>query len=219
MTAELDSARTAHRAVVAGDDDAPRRHPRALGVRLTRVFPATPTRPLTLYNSWAVFAAVAGSVVAGVTLAVWISTHLLPDPTLHRVALFVHLASLVIGLGSVLVADYHVMVWLVRRCTFAEAVQGAGRLHVPIWAGLAGLVLSGTLLEPDVASAMTRVKFALVMILALNGLQAMVVGRRMQTSAGPPGTALLVWGAVAAAVSQGCWWGAVWIGFWTTTSR
>ena len=86
------------------------------------------------------------------------------------------------------------MVWLVRRCTFAEAVRGAGRLHIPIWAGLAGLVLSGTLLEPDVDSAMTRIKFALVMILALNGLQSTVLGRCMQASAGPPETALLAWG-------------------------
>ncbi|MER5467494.1 hypothetical protein [Streptomyces sp. NPDC002685] len=75
------------------------------------------------------------------------SLHLRVDADLHAVALFVHLASLVLGFGAVLMADYYALLYLTGRCTFHNALTSAGRLHVPIWAGLAGLVASGVMLH------------------------------------------------------------------------
>ncbi|MGW1892776.1 hypothetical protein ACWCP6_21435 [Streptomyces sp. NPDC002004] len=145
----------------------------------------------------------------------WVSLHLRADAALHDAALFVHLASLVLGFGAVLMADYWGLLWMSGRCTLREALDTAGRLHVPIWTGLAGLVVSGMALEPDLSSAFTRTKLALVVALTLNGLQAGLLNRRMaqQDPAAPLARGLLARGAATALVSQVCWWGAVAIGF------
>ncbi|MFF3059917.1 hypothetical protein [Streptomyces sp. NPDC057909] len=145
----------------------------------------------------------------------WISLHLHADPALHTAALFVHLASLVLGFGAVLVADYHGLLWISGRCTLNDALGSTTRLHVPIWTGLAGLVVSGVMLHPDLTSALTRTKLALVLVLTLNGLQAGLLNRRtaQRASSTPLTPRLLAWGAATALVSQICWWGAVVIGF------
>ncbi|MGW5400691.1 hypothetical protein [Streptomyces sp. NPDC003952] len=139
------------------------------------------------------------------------------DPALHTAALFAHLASLVVGFGAVLAADYYGLLWATRRCTLAEVVGATSRLHIPIWAGLAGLIVSGMMLEPDLKSPLTLAKLGLVALLTLNGLQAGLLGHRL--SAAPAATPrLLLWGGATAVVSQLCWWGAVTIGFLNTNS-
>ncbi|AII10482.1 hypothetical protein [Rhodococcus opacus] len=183
--------------------------------RLLPVPPGEPERPLALHDSWfIVFAAalLAAGALAGV---LWISVHVRVDPVLHTAALFVHLASLVLGFGGVLIADYLVLLWISGRSTLSEAIRGAERLHLPIWAGLAGLVASGAFLEPNLASALTRTKLVLVLVLTVNGLQALILSRRIAHSDGAHlPTRLTLWGAVTALISQLCWWAAVWIGFW-----
>ncbi|WP_433242797.1 hypothetical protein ACQPYK_38720 [Streptosporangium sp. CA-135522] len=145
---------------------------------------------------------------------VWVSAHLQADLTLRTVALFVHLASLVLGFGAVLVADYHGLLWMVGRCTLSDILVSTTRLHLPVWTGLAGLVVSGVILHPDLASPLTRTKLALVLLLTLNGLQTGLLSRRMEQG-GPTSLPprLLAWGATTAFISQVCWWGAVVIGF------
>jgi hypothetical protein len=187
--------------------------------RLLRVLQVRPNRVLTLNGSWWVFAATACATWAALGLAIWISTRLRPDHALYVGALFVHLASLVLGFGAVLVADYFGLLWLARRCQLAETLHVARRLHLPIWMGVIGLVLSGMLLEPNLAATATQVKLALVAVLTLNGLQAFVLSKRMEASASAPSMRLLTWGAATTTISQLCWWGSVWIGFWTATHR
>jgi len=172
---------------------------------------------MTLYNSWWIFAVVAGAVCAVFGVAVWMSGHLHPDVALHNLALFAHLASLVLGFGAVLVADYFIILWMLRRSTFTEAIYGAARLQLLVWTGLIGLVASGVLLEPNLSAGMTRAKLAFVVVLTLNGLQATILGKRMETSVGALSLRLLIWGAATTTVSQLCWWGSAWIGFWTAT--
>ncbi|WP_371502579.1 hypothetical protein OG871_36015 [Kitasatospora sp. NBC_00374] len=173
-----------------------------------------PARPLGLHDAWWTVAAAAVMACAGLTMCAWISAHVEVDPALHTAALFVHLASLTLGFGAVLGADYHGLLWMTRRCTLHETLATTSRLHVPIWAGLGGLVASGVMLEPDLASSITRIKLALVLVLTVNGLQAGLLNRRMaQHGPTPLTTRLLVWGATTALVSQVCWWGAVVIGF------
>ncbi|MFE2311522.1 hypothetical protein [Streptomyces sp. NPDC059411] len=151
------------------------------------------------------------------TLGLWVSVHVNTDPTLHKAALFAHLASLVVGFGAVLSADYYGLLWATGRCTLAEVVGATSRLHIPIWAGLGGLVVSGMMLQPDLDSPLTLAKLALVSLLTLNGLQAGLLGRRLNTA--PTITPrLLLWGGATAVISQVCWWGAVTIGFLNTNS-
>lgn len=172
-------------------------------------------RPLGLYDSWWTVAGAALAVCAAWGAAVWVSGHLRVDASLHTAALFAHLATLVLGFGAVLVADYYGLLWLTGRMSLMDALDSAGRLHTPIWAGLTGLVGSGILLHPDTSSTLTRVKLVMVLLLSLNGLQAGLLNRRMaaRRPGEQPPRRFLAWGAGTALVSQVCWWGAVIIGF------
>lgn len=163
-----------------------------------------------------------GSAYAGLTAAattmllaaaIWLSTQVRPGPMWHDIALFAHLASLVVGFGAVLVADYFFVLWRLGRVTFAEAVRSTSWLHLLVWAGLAVLVASGTLLQPNLQSPVTLTKLGLVLALTLNGVHIAVLGRRMAALDGPPPLRLLIRGGLATVVSQTCWWGAIVIGF------
>lgn len=145
--------------------------------------------------------------------AIWVSAVVHPSAGWHDIALFAHLASLVLGLGAVLVADYFFALWVLGRTSFAEAVRSTSRLHLLVWAGLTGLVGSGALLEPNLHAGPTVVKLVLVAILTVNGVQVMVLGKRMADVDGPVPRRLLVRGGLTTAISQLCWWGAVVIGF------
>ncbi|MFE2878463.1 hypothetical protein ACFXG6_30555 [Streptomyces roseus] len=179
--------------------------------------PARPAlRPVRLYDSW--WTVAAAGLVAMVVLAagLWFSLHVRADESLHTAALFVHLASLVLGFGAVLSADYYGLLWATGRAPLAEVVAATSRLHLPIWAGLGGLVVSGLMLHPDLHSLLTQVKIGLVGLLTLNGLQAGLLGRRLSADIGPIGRGVMVWGGATALLSQVCWWGAVGIGFLNT---
>ncbi|MVU81533.1 hypothetical protein GPX89_30370 [Nocardia sp. ET3-3] len=146
--------------------------------------------------------------------AIWIAAHVTASATVRTGGLAVHLTALVVGFGGVLLADSFVLRWAAGRLTLPETLRAVGRLHVPIWLGLAGLVASGCVLEPNLASTMTRTKLALVFALTLNGIQACALNRRLQARGAAPLTPrLLAWGAATGLVSQICWWGATVIGF------
>jgi hypothetical protein len=167
-----------------------------------------------LYDTWWTVAAAALAACLGLSACAWMSLHLRADAALHTAALFVHLASLVLGFGAVLVADYYALLCVTGRCTLHDALISTARLHFLIWTGLAGLVASGVMLHPDLGSTLTRIKLGLVLVLTLNGLQAGLLNRRMKQEATVPlAHRVLAWGAATALVSQVCWWGAVFIGF------
>ncbi|GAA3370646.1 hypothetical protein GCM10020367_18090 [Streptomyces sannanensis] len=178
-----------------------------------------PQRKPGLYDSWWTVAAAAVLACLALTCCIWTSVHLRVDPALHTVALFLHLASLVLGFGAVMVADYYGLLWMSGRCGLQDMLGATSRLHTPIWAGLAGLVTTGMMLHPDLSSPLTLTKLALVAVLTVNGLQAGLLNRRMkqrQSDLRPGarlGTGLLAWGATTATVSQIGWWGAMLIGF------
>jgi len=150
----------------------------------------------------------------GLAGAVWVADHLNPDGVLHEAALFAHLASLVVGFGSVLAIDWVGLLWVLGRRGLADVLGIARNVQVPIWLGLAGLVLSGVLLEPDVSRTLTQVKLALVLTVTWNGLLAGFLHRKLSatgTAAAP--RLLLATAALSAMVSQAGWWGAMVIGF------
>lgn len=148
----------------------------------------------------------------------WTAGQLHADPALHTVALFVHLAALVLGLGAVLAIDYYGLLWLTGRRTLRQVVEFTAPLHVPVWGGLAGLTLSGVMLEPQLSSGLTQLKLLLVLVIALNGVYATAMHRSLAAHADGerPPTRLLARGAASAVVSQVGWWGAVLIGFYNT---
>ncbi|MFE1770708.1 hypothetical protein [Streptomyces sp. NPDC059008] len=149
----------------------------------------------------------------------WVAGHLHADPPLRTAARFVHLVALVVGLGSVLAVDWFALLWLLGRRRLADVLRTACTLQFPIWLGLAGLVVTGLFLHPDLASPLTRIKLGLVLAIILNGLHAHWLGQRLERyrNAEAP-RRLLVRSGVAAAVSQLGWWGASLIGFLNSQS-
>ncbi len=214
-----DTARTRESSIDIIESGMASRQGQGISRRLLQKLQEEPGHQWKLYISWPQFAAAAAASWAPLGLVIWMSGRLHPDAALFKGALFFHLSSLVLGFGAVLVADYFVLLWLLRRCTLAETIRVAARLHLPIWIGVLGLMVSGMLLEPNLASGLTRVKLALVAVLVLNGLQALMLSKRMEESAGVLTVRLFAWGAMTATISQLCWWGAVWIGFWNAAHR
>jgi len=155
-----------------------------------------------------------GLVCAAVAAAWWLAGVVHPDPHVHGTALFVHLACLTLGFGSVLAVDWVAMLWLLGRRTFGDVLAAADNAHVPIWAGYAGLVASGVLLEPDLTRGLTLTKVALVLAIGANGAYATGLHRRLRSvPESGPDAALRLRCFAAATVSQCGWWGATAIGF------
>lgn len=145
---------------------------------------------------------------------VWAAGHLQPDDALRTGALFVHLAALVVGFGSVIAVDWIALLWLLGRRSLDELMSVATAAHVPIWLGLVGLVLSGALAKPDLSESLTWLKLALVWLVTLNGLHVYAIGERLRwLGDGVVPAGLLRRARAAAALSQLGWWGAMIIGF------
>jgi hypothetical protein len=151
--------------------------------------------------------------------ALLVASHLHVSPTLHRVSLFIHLAALVVGFGSVLVADLFGFLWITGRRPLRDVVSVIDVLHIPIWVGLELLVVSGMLLQPDLSVRRVQIKMVLVLIAAINGLWATGLSKRLHTLEGErPPRRLFTQMMTAACVSQCAWWGATLVGFLSTTS-
>ncbi|MFD3594689.1 hypothetical protein ACFWU5_18360 [Nocardia sp. NPDC058640] len=175
--------------------------------------------PPHLLDSWRNTAVTAAILLLGLMSMIWMAGQLAVHPWVHSAGLVVHFGALMLGFGSVLAADFRMMLWVIGRCSLADALHQVSRLHFPIWAGLATLIVSGCVLEPDLGSPLTVTKMVLVLALTLNGLIATALGRRLaaRQTADPLPRRLLGVGAVCGGISQLCWWGAIGIGFWNFT--
>lgn len=159
---------------------------------------------------WAILACAGALMAVVLPVLLMLATQVDPTPTTSRLALFGHLACLVVGFGAVLSVDWVALLWVLRRRTLVEVLGTATNVQVPIWAGYAGLVLTGVLLEPHLDVARTQIKLALVLVIGLNGLVATWLHLVLQAR---PGRRVLVASAACAGVSQIGWWGATVIGF------
>jgi hypothetical protein len=165
-----------------------------------------------------------GTVVVWWLGALSAASSLHPSVAVHRGALFVHLASLLVGFGAVLMIDFHGLLWMTGRRTFGEIARLVEALEAVIWVGFAGLIASGTLLEPHFDKPLTRIKMLLVLVVGINGAVAQLLHARtsaMQPSVtfrqSPPRYRSAV--MTSALVSQAAWWGATFIGFLNTSGR
>lgn len=174
-----------------------------------------PAHPGTVRPGWPLrhAAVVATGAIALLGVAIWLSTFVHPSPAVRDIALFAHLGFLILGFGAILVADYFFVLWLLGRAAFADAVANTSRLHLLVWSGLTGLVVSGALLSPNLTSWITILKLGFVAVLTLNGVQAMALSRRFGALDGVPPVRLLLRGGLTSMISQICWWGAIVIGF------
>lgn len=167
------------------------------------------------------FVAVSGAW--GVAVA---ATAVLPkNAAVADVALFVHVVSMAVGFGSVVMIDVYGLMWLFGRRTLADLTSLSMAAHGVIAVGVGGLLASGIALKPDITSPLARLKLGLVLVLMLNSVAAQRYLHRMRQEL-PPGTRGdgIPWtefrrGLAVALISQAAWWGAITIGFLTNASR
>lgn len=169
------------------------------------------SHPPTPAWALAVLGVLSSAALAGIC---WAAGHLHADPPLQTAARFLHLVALIVGLGSVLAVDWFGVLWMLGRRRLTDVLQTASTLQVPIWLGLAGLVVTGAFLRPNLAAPLTLFKLGLVLAITLNGLYAHWIGQRLdQHKANEVPRRLRIQAGAAASFSQLGWWGASVIGF------
>jgi hypothetical protein len=141
-----------------------------------------------------------------------------PDYALRPAVLALHVLSLVVSFGAVLVIDWHGLLWLVGRRGLTESTRLAAGAGPLIWFGLSGLIVSGALLHPDLSSPSTVTKLVLVLAVAWNGAAMSELRRRLAQLppyVTPGGLPRRDWRLMmgATVLSQTGWWGAILIGF------
>lgn len=168
------------------------------------------------------FAMVVGAWCAAVVAA---AVFPLDEPEVARAALFIHLMSMAVGFGAVILVDVYGLLWLFGFRSLSEVVALATVAHTVIGLGVGGLLASGIALQPDLATPLARFKMILVLVLMLNGVAAQRMLRRMRKTL-PPDTrgASIPWAHFqrvlgAAMISQSTWWGSIAIGFITNVNR
>ena len=66
--------------------------------------------------------------------------------TIFYIALFVHIVSLIVGFGSVIVVDFFGLLWIFKKKTLKEVTEVAHVTQFLIWLGWGGLVISGPIM-------------------------------------------------------------------------
>jgi hypothetical protein len=146
--------------------------------------------------------------------AVFASSRISAPPFVQSIALFGHLISLIVGLGSVLGVDYLGLLWFLHRLPLEVMLRHAHRISPLIWLGLCGLVLTGSLMQPQLSAPLTLIKMACVVGVGVVGVLALSTKRAMIRGMPTVSPSLLHRGLLLAALSQTLWWSAVLIGFW-----
>ena len=193
----------------------PRTLPRPPRISAVTADAAATEEPLPHLTPGWLLGAVGVLTAAFLALSLWTAGHVHPDAALRTAARFLHIASLVAGLGSVLAVDWLAVLWLTRRRPLASVLDTACALQTPIWAGLGGLTVTGLFLRPDLGSPLTLVKLGLVLAVTLNGLHAHRLGQLLERFRHQDAVPrrLLARSAAVAGISQLGWWGATLIGF------
>jgi transposase-like protein len=157
-------------------------------------------------------------ILTGLLAALWLSTVVPATYALRPVAQSLHVLSLVVAFGAVLVIDWHGLLWLAGRRGLTESTRLAAGAGPLIWGGLAGLIATGALLHPNLHSPLTVTKLVLVLAVAWNGAAMSALRRRMAQLPAyvkPVDLPRRDWRLMmtATVISQIGWWGAIIIGF------
>jgi hypothetical protein len=163
-------------------------------------------------------------VVLALYASLWLGSVLAPPRWVHILALFVHLASIIIGLGAAVFLEFTGFLWTISRRTLADVRHSEHAVSALAWIGILGLFASGAFLQPNLLAPLTQIKMAAVLVVALNGV---AMTRLTGELARLPGTIpfrsvprrVQMWCVWSAVVSQVGWWTAVIIGMLNTASH
>lgn len=136
---------------------------------------------------------------------------------LNHVLLFIHLVSLVIGFGAVIVIDTFGLLWLLKKAKLSFVQQVANTTQPLIWIGWSLLVLTGIplLIMKGGVSGLSMIKIFAVLMLGVNGIYLHIIKKSMdsinENSVMPALAKFRI--TLASFVSQVGWWTAIVIGF------
>jgi hypothetical protein len=133
------------------------------------------------------------------------------------IALFIHLISLIIGFGAVIVIDTFGFLLLINKQPLSMPKKVANITQVLIWVGWTGLVISGInlIVLKGYLDSLTLIKLFFVLLLGLNGIFLHVIKKaldKFKTFNDVP----KLWRfriGLASLISQTGWWAAIFIGF------
>ena len=165
-----------------------------------------------------------GLCTAGWAASLLVGHYVECGPELHRIGLAVHILALVLSFGTILVVDWLGLLWLLGKVQMHESGKLEAAAKPLIWGGLALLLVSGALIDPDLTNPVTVIKLACVLVLMLNGLSIAPAMHQLlalpaHTRFGELGRRLRLRLMVALSISQACWWTAVLIGLINSTLR
>lgn len=135
----------------------------------------------------------------------------------YHIFLFIHLISLVVGFGAVVVIDTCGFLWLIKKIKLSF-VEKVARITQPlIWTGWSFLVLSGIplIIMKGTISGLTTIKIFLVLLLGLNGLYLHIIKKGLKGVTNNDNIPKILKFRItfATTISQIGWWGAIIIGF------
>ena len=117
----------------------------------------------------------AATAAWGASLAVGHTTTF--DAGVQRLALSGHVLAMVLGFGSVIVVDWVGFLWLIGKRGLHDTSRLESAVAPLIWVGLAGLLLTGAFIHPDITIPATQLKMYCVLGLMLNGISLVPVMR------------------------------------------
>ena len=162
-------------------------------------------------------------VMLSLSLSLWVGAAVVPADWLHFSMLFVHLASIIVGLGAAVFLEFNGLLWMIGRRSLADLRHTEQSVWALAWLGILGLFFSGAFLEPNLEDPLTVIKMTAVLVVAMNGV---AMTRLTADLARLPPTVpfrrvprrVQLWCVWSALVSQAAWWTAVIIGMLNTAT-
>lgn len=163
-------------------------------------------------------------VILGLCLSLWLGVSGTPPEWLRLGMLFVHLASIIVGLGAAVLLEVNGLLWTVGRESLDSVRRTERSVTALAWVGIIGLFVSGAFLAPNLEAPLTVIKMTAVLVVAMNGVamtrltaELRRLPPRVRFAALP--LRLRLWCLWSGLVSQAGWWTAVLIGMLNTAGR
>lgn len=155
---------------------------------------------------------------------VTLSAFVRPEPEIHRTALVIHLAAMVVSFSGVLAVDIRGFLWMAGIRPVYAALRMESFATPLVWGGLLVLMVSGIFLEPSMGALPTLAKLVAVLGLILNGIWLVPFKERLRAvGRDAPFLAFTPWFQqqllLRFLASQLCWWTAVMVGFISAASH
>lgn len=92
------------------------------------------------------------AVALGMYLSLWVGTSVIAPDWVRMPMLFLHLASVIAGLGATVVLDVRAFFWTMGRATVEDLRRVEHAVTPVAWMGIVGLLVSGAFLAPNLHS-------------------------------------------------------------------